>query len=94
MYTFIFTVAAIWGAIWLLNKLRGLVIILLVALFVSFALEPAVSFLARRGWRRGVATLFTFVMVGVVSIVVMFAVGRLVVDQIAELVENAPATHR
>jgi predicted PurR-regulated permease PerM len=90
MYTFIFTVAALWGALWVVNKLRGLVIILLVALFVSFALEPAVSFLARRGWRRGVATMFTFFMVALVSLVMVFAMGRLLVDQIAQLVDQAP----
>ena len=90
MYTFIFTIAALWGALWVLNKLRGLVIILVVALFVSFAMEPAVSWLARRGWRRGVATFFTFFMVGLVSIVMVFAMGRLLVDQVAQLVDNAP----
>ena len=90
MYTFIFTIAALWGMLWLLNKLRGLVIILLVALFVSFAMEPAVSWLARRGWKRGVATFFTFFMVGLISIVLMFAMGRLLVDQVAQLVDNAP----
>jgi predicted PurR-regulated permease PerM len=70
--------------------MRNLVIILLVALFVSFALEPAVSWLAQRGWKRGAATGFVFVMVALLSLVLLFVVGRLVVDQAAELVEQAP----
>ena len=90
IYTFVFLTFGLIAALWLFSRLRNLFIILLVALFVSFALEPAVSFLARRGWRRGLATGFVFFMVGVLSLVMMFVVGRLVVDQVAELVEQAP----
>ena len=39
-----------------LQALRSLLIVLTVSLFLSFAIEPAVNSLARRGWRRGVAT--------------------------------------
>lgn len=90
IYTLIFTTFGLIAALWLLNRLRNLVVILLVALFVSFALEPAVSWLARRGWRRGLATGFVFFMAGLLSLVLLFVVGRLVVDQAAELVEKAP----
>ena len=43
---------------------------LLVSLFLAFAMEPAANFLARRGWRRGLATATVFaVLVGVDQIV-------------------------
>ncbi|HKE97639.1 MAG TPA: hypothetical protein VKG45_01700 [Actinomycetes bacterium] len=40
------------AAFWLLGKLSDLVLLLVVSLFVAFAVEPAVNVLARRGWRR------------------------------------------
>jgi len=73
-----------------LAKLEGLIRILAVALFLSFAVEPAVNFLANRGWRRGRATLACFVLIfGIGGIFVTIMVG-LVVTQTAELVQNAP----
>ncbi|HZP90444.1 MAG TPA: AI-2E family transporter, partial [Actinomycetota bacterium] len=47
---------AAFAALTLFRKLRDLVVWLITALFLSFALEPAVNWLARRGWRRGLAT--------------------------------------
>ncbi|MBK6504077.1 MAG: AI-2E family transporter [Candidatus Microthrix sp.] len=40
--------------------LRDLLLMLMVALFLSFAMEPAVNWLADRGWRRGAATGLVF----------------------------------
>lgn len=76
--------------LWLIIKLKSLLIMLLVALFLSFALEPAVNWLANRGWRRGPATglvmLALFLMVGLF----VWAMGSLLVDQVTELVDEAP----
>ncbi len=44
----------------LLHRLAGFLQIILVSLFLSFALEPAVGYLAKRGWRRGAATGLVF----------------------------------
>ncbi len=44
----------------LFRALRGLIILLVISLFLATALEPAVNFLARHGWRRGPATGATF----------------------------------
>ncbi|MFZ8969521.1 MAG: hypothetical protein ACO20G_10855, partial [Ilumatobacteraceae bacterium] len=38
-------------------RISGLVMWLVIALFIALAVEPAVNRLARRGWRRGRATL-------------------------------------
>lgn len=75
------------GAI--LASASTLVINIFVSLFLSFGLEPAVKWLSDRGMRRGVATGLVFV--GVVAVFLGFFASMLplVVDQAANLVENA-----
>ena len=56
------------------RQVRDLLIWVVVALFASFALEPAVDWLAKRGWRRGVATgviLFGLAVFAVVMVALM-----------------------
>jgi len=70
--------------------IRNLLIWAIIALFASFALEPAVDWLAKRGWRRGVATsllLFGLAILGVVMVALMIP---LLVDQIRALIRAAP----
>ena len=81
---------AAYAAFMLIRNLRDLIVMLVAALFLSFALEPAVNWLAQRGWRRGVATglvLFGVLFVGAVMIALMVP---LVIDQTLELVDRAP----
>jgi predicted PurR-regulated permease PerM len=73
-----------------LSALRGLAITLLVSLFLSFAMEPAVNRLAKRGWRRGSATGLVFVIVLVFSSVFAFAIGSLVFRQVSDFIDKAP----
>jgi len=47
----------------LLHRLAPFIQIIIISLFLSFAIEPAVSYLAGRGWRRGLATGLVFVLV-------------------------------
>ena len=54
---------------WLLLELQSFLVLLVVSLFLSFALEPAVNWLNRHGIRRGLAT--GMVMLG--SLVAMLA---------------------
>jgi predicted PurR-regulated permease PerM len=82
--------AAIYVAFWLLVRLRSLIVMLLVSLFLAFAMEPAANYLARRGWRRGLATATVFgVLVGVV-VVLVTALGSLFVDQVSQLIDAIP----
>ncbi len=76
-------------AYWLIRELRGLLIMLLVSLFLAFALEPAVNFLARRGWRRGPATgvVFLLLVIGIAGFVAAMSV--LVVDQVSSFADDA-----
>ena len=75
----------------LLVALRTLLIALLVSLFLSFAIEPAVNALARRGWRRGLATGLVFLLILLVTSVFVFAIGSVVVNQVRNFVDEAPA---
>ena len=71
-------------------SLSQFLITLLVSLFVSFAVEPAVDWLAARGWRRGPATALMFVILAVISAVLVWLVVSLVVDQVSSVVGDTP----
>jgi predicted PurR-regulated permease PerM len=75
---------------WLLIRLRGLLVMLLVALFLSFALEPAVNWLAERGWRRGAATLTVMFALLLAMVLFVVAIGSVLVNQITDFVDEAP----
>jgi predicted PurR-regulated permease PerM len=72
------------------HALKSLLIVLAVSLFLSFAIEPAVNSLARRGWRRGVATGLVFLIILMVASVFVFLIGSLVVNQVRHFVDEAP----
>jgi predicted PurR-regulated permease PerM len=74
----------------LIRQLQSLLLWLVASLFLSFALEPAVNWLVRRGWRRGAAAavvLFGLMLIGLVMVALMVP---LVIDQVQELVERVP----
>ncbi|WP_245720474.1 AI-2E family transporter [Nocardia uniformis] len=84
------TVGGLFLAFWTLTELKGLLTILVVSLFLAFAIEPAVNWLAARGWRRGPATGVVFLGIVVVAVSFIWTLGELVVDQVSALVDNAP----
>ena len=58
--TLLVGVAALWYLRGVVTSLRPLIIMLLVSLFLSLALEPAVNRLERLGLRRGLGTALVF----------------------------------
>ena len=74
----------------ILSDLRSLSIMILVSLFLSFAIEPAVNRMERWNIRRGLATGLMFL--GVLGAIGGFgiAVGSLLADQLTEFSENVP----
>ncbi|MEV6774257.1 AI-2E family transporter [Nocardia sp. NPDC051030] len=84
------TVAGIVVTFWALTQLKGLLTVLVVSLFLAFAIEPAVNWLAARGWKRGPATGLVFLIVTVVLVGFVWTMGELVVDQVTNLIKNAP----
>jgi predicted PurR-regulated permease PerM len=76
--------------LWALERLRGLLVLVVFSLFCGFALEPAVNRLARRGWSRGPATLAVFLALTAVIGAFAALLGSIVVRQIADLVSSLP----
>ena len=72
------------------RQVKDLLIWIVVALFASFALEPAVDWLAKRGWRRGVATGVILFSLAVLAVVMVALMIPLVVTQLRELIDAAP----
>lgn len=75
---------------WLFDKLQGVIVLLVISLFLALAVEPGVNSLARRGWRRGSATAVVLFGVVFAVLVFIFAIGALLVRQVANLIDQAP----
>jgi predicted PurR-regulated permease PerM len=71
------------------ERLYGLLTLLLVSMFLALAIEPGVNRLAKRGWRRGTATAVFVLGVIVGFIVFIVAIAALVGEQIADLLQNS-----
>lgn len=84
------SLAAAYFAFWALGRMRGVLLNLLVALFISFALEPAVVFLARRGWRRGLATAVVFLAAAVTAGLFIAITLPPLVTQMGSLISEIP----
>lgn len=75
-----------WGAV----RLHDLLVILLCGLFVGFAIEPGVNWLARHSWPRGLATLVIYLLLILAFVGLVAAIGTLVVDQVVALARSLP----
>ena len=74
----------------LIVRLKDLVFWLMAALFLSFALEPLVNNLQKRGWKRGLATGVILVIFLLVAIIFIAAMVPLIITQVKELIQSAP----
>lgn len=81
---------ALYVLAWVVRELRGLLILILVSLFLSFALEPAVNRLERMGFRRSLGTLMVFAASAVALTLFGWAIGTVVADQFGTFVDEAP----
>ena len=86
----ILSVLGAWAGVWVLYKLRSLLTTLLLALFISFAFEPAVQYLARRGYRRGVATGAVFGVATIAGLAFVALTLPPLVVQTANLMDRIP----
>lgn len=87
---FFATFAGMYALFWTVQRLRGLLILILVSLFLSFAMEPAVNRLERMGFRRGLGTLLVFTTVAAALGLFGFAIGSVLADQVDTFVDDAP----
>ena len=74
----------------LIVRLKDLVFWLMAALFLTFALEPLVNNLQKRGWKRGLATGVILVIFLLVAIIFIAAMVPLIITQVKELIQSAP----
>ena len=90
------TVAVFWvgyvivrllGTVW--GELDGLTLLLVISMFIALAIEPGVNRLARRGWRRGRATLAIMLAIIIVVSAFVGAIGTLVTTQVVDLLQNS-----
>jgi len=90
LLTVVLAVFAAYATFNLIRRLQSLLLWLVASLFLSFALEPAVNWLVKRGWRRGraaAAVLFGLALIGLVMVALMVP---LVIDQVQELIQRVP----
>ena len=94
----ILSIRAVWvlivGAIgtlvvlYLARRLSDFFTIILTALFLSFAIEPAVNWFAGRGMRRGVATGLMFVFILIALAILLMMIVPAIVSGFRQLVAN------
>jgi predicted PurR-regulated permease PerM len=74
----------------LAHRLASILTLIVVSLFLSFAIEPAVGWLARRGWRRGLATGLIFLAVAVAAAGLLALLIPAIVTGTRELITSLP----
>jgi len=74
----------------IVHRLAGFLQIIVISLFLSFAIEPAVDYLANRGWRRGAATGLVFVAVLVAIAALIALLIPAVVSGTRQLISSLP----
>lgn len=75
---------------WAFRQLTDLLVMLLVAFFLSLAIEPAVDRMAARGVRRGLGTFLVFIGLAVAIAGFLTALGTLLVDQVVKIAGDLP----
>jgi len=73
-----------------IGAVQGLITVLVISLFLSFAMEPAVQWLYRRGLRRGVGTWAVFLAVIVFFGTFLAAMAPLIIDQATTMLQAGP----
>jgi predicted PurR-regulated permease PerM len=75
--------------LYLVRRLSDFFAIILTALFLSFAIEPAVNWFAGRGMRRGAATGLMFVFILIAVAILLMLIVPAIVSGFQQLVANA-----
>ncbi|GAA4843606.1 hypothetical protein GCM10023221_22240 [Luteimicrobium xylanilyticum] len=86
----VFVAAFAWHAFF---QLKGLIVNVLIAFFISLALEPIVLWLVRHGWKRGLAAGAALVGTILFALVIVALFGNLFVQQLLALFRNVPAMY-
>ncbi len=79
------------ATLWIVFRLKSLIVWIIISLFLSFALEPLVNTLVRRGWKRGRATLFILFSFIVIVGLIIGSMVPLFISQLQQLVDSIPS---
>ncbi len=86
----VLVLVASFAALTIIRALRTVLVMVAVSLFLSFAMEPAVQWLSRRGMRRVVATALVFTFALLVLVGVLALILPLFIEQLVELMSSVP----
>ncbi|MFC1414844.1 AI-2E family transporter [Streptacidiphilus sp. N1-12] len=75
---------------WAFLQLTGFLSTLLVSFVLSLAMEPAVTWMAARGMRRGLAAFLVFLVAAVLGLGFVAAIVTLLVDQVGQVAAQLP----
>jgi predicted PurR-regulated permease PerM len=84
------TIAALAAVLYFLYLIRGVLQLLLIAVFLAIALGPPVDFFTRRGLRRGHAILLVYLLMAGAIVGVGLLVVPPIVNQVHDFADNVP----
>jgi predicted PurR-regulated permease PerM len=90
VWTVLWVTVAFAGGLLILYEIRRILLWLFIALFLAAVIGPAVSFLVRRGWRRGLAIGAILIILTVLAGGAVFVFVRPLVTQSIEFAEDLP----
>lgn len=90
----VWTITVFAIAWWLFLQLQGLLVLLLISLFLALALEPAVNWLNRHRWPRGLATGTVMLAAAGVLLLFLTVLGSMLIGQVIDFVEQLPEMTR
>jgi predicted PurR-regulated permease PerM len=76
---------------WLAHELASFLTTIVMALFLSFALEPAAQWFVNRGWRRNRATMLIMLLLFVVCVILVALIVPAIVTGFQQLIDSGPA---
>ena len=90
LITVVLTVFVAYAMFNVIRRVQSILLWLVASLFLSFALEPAVNWLVKRGWRRGLAAATVLFGLAFIVLLMLGLMVPLVIDQVQELVDRLP----
>ncbi len=90
LITIVLTVFVAYAMFNVIRRVQNLLLWLVAALFLSFALEPAVNWLVKRGWRRGLAAATVLFGLAFIVLLMLGLMVPLVIGQVQELIDRLP----
>lgn len=78
------------AVIWLAWRLSNLIFMIFVALFITIAFEPAVHWLEKKGWKRGLAAAAVLLTALLAVVAFVASLAPLFIAQVGELVDELP----